>query len=89
MLIAWQHQDIPRINQSILTQTRTPLGTFNIPKTWPTDRRDAARYDLVFVFDRPAGDGPIEKFSLVGRMLPVMRRRLDRTNAVRHFVSGF
>jgi hypothetical protein len=21
---------------------------------WPTDRRGAARYDLVFVFDRPA-----------------------------------
>ena len=29
----------------------------------------AARYDLVFVFDRPAGDGPIEKFSLAGQML--------------------
>jgi hypothetical protein len=35
----------------------------NVPKTWPTDRRGAARYDLVFVFDRPTGDGPIEKFS--------------------------
>jgi hypothetical protein len=33
------------------------------------DRRGAARYDLVFVFDRPAGDGSIEKFSLVGQML--------------------
>jgi hypothetical protein len=64
VLIAWQHQDIPGISQSILTQTRPLLGTFNIPKTWPTDRRGAARYDLVFVFDRPAGDGPIEKFSL-------------------------
>jgi hypothetical protein len=64
VLIAGQHQDIPGISQSILTQTRTPLETFNIPKTWPTDRRGAARYDLVFVFDRPAGDGPIEKFSL-------------------------
>ena len=66
--IAWQHQDISGINQSILTQTRTPPGTFNIPKTWPADRRGATRYDLVFVFDRPAGDGPIEKFSLVGQM---------------------
>jgi hypothetical protein len=56
-------QDVPGISRSILTQTRTPLGTFNIPKTWPTDRRGAARYDLVFVFDRPAGDGPIEKFT--------------------------
>jgi hypothetical protein len=90
VLIAWQHQDIPAISQSILTQTRTPLGTFDIPKTWPTDRRGAARYDLVFVFDRPAGDGPIEKFSSSVRCcLPVMRRRLDRANAVRHFVSGF
>jgi hypothetical protein len=49
VLIAWQHQDIPGISQSILTQTWAPLGTFNIPKTWPTERRGAARYDLVFV----------------------------------------
>jgi hypothetical protein len=69
VLIAWQHQDIPGISQLILTQTRTPLGTFNILKTSPTDRRGAARYDLVFAFDRPAGDGPIEKISLVGQML--------------------
>ena len=48
---------------------RGPLGTFNILKTCPTERRGAARYDLVFVFDRPAGNGPIEKFSLVGQML--------------------
>jgi hypothetical protein len=33
VLIAWQHQDIPGISQSILTQTRTPLGTFNIPRS--------------------------------------------------------
>jgi hypothetical protein len=30
VLIAWQHQDIPGISQSILTQTRTPLRTFNV-----------------------------------------------------------
>jgi hypothetical protein len=36
VLIAWQHQDIPGISQSMLTQTRPPLGTFNIPKTSPT-----------------------------------------------------
>jgi hypothetical protein len=85
MLITWQHQDIPGISQSILTQTRTPLGTFNIPKTWPTDWRGAARYDLVFVFDRPAGDGPTEKFNPVGQMLLASdARRLDRTNVVRH-----
>jgi hypothetical protein len=66
------------------------LGTFNIPKTWRTDRRGAARYDLVFVFDRPAGDGPIEKVSLGGQMLLAGdARRLDRTNALPNFVSGF
>jgi hypothetical protein len=60
------------------------------PEDRPTDRRGATPYDLVFVFDRPAGDGPIEKFSLVGQMLLAGdARRLDRTNAVRHFVSGF
>ena len=63
VLIAWQHQDIPGISQSILTQTRTPPPERSTSsKTWPTDRRGAARYDLVFVFDRRAGYGPIEKF---------------------------
>jgi hypothetical protein len=32
VLVARQHQDIPGISQSIPTQTRRPLGTFNIPK---------------------------------------------------------
>jgi hypothetical protein len=70
MLIAWQHQDIRGISQSILTQTRTPLGTFNIPKTWPTDRRGATPYDLVFVFDRR------NLASSVRCCLPVMRGAL-------------
>lgn len=76
VLIAWQHEDIalqtksgqPGISQSILTQTQTPAGKFDIPKTWPSGPQ-GARYDLVFVFDRPSGDGPIQNFSLVAQML--------------------
>ena len=76
VLIAWQHEDIPLltkggqpgISQSILTQTQTPPGKFDIPKAWPSGPQ-GARYDLVFVFHRPAGKGPIEKFSLIGQML--------------------
>jgi hypothetical protein len=76
VLIAWQHEDIalltkdgqPGISQSILTQTQTSDGKFNIPQTWPSGPQ-GARYDLVFVFDRPAGTGPIENFSLIAHML--------------------
>jgi hypothetical protein len=75
VLIAWQHEDIalltkdqqPGISQSILTQTQTS-AKFNIPKDWPSGPQ-GARYDLIFVFDRPAGKGPIENFSLVAQML--------------------
>jgi hypothetical protein len=71
VLIAWQHEDIalqtkdgkPGISQEILTQTQT-TGTLGIPQTWPS-----GRYDLVFVFDRPTGEGPIVKFSLIAQML--------------------
>ena len=76
VLIAWQHEDIalltkdkqPGISQSILTQTQTSGKKFNIPQTWPSGPQ-GARYDLVFVFDRPTGEGPIESFSLVAQML--------------------
>jgi hypothetical protein len=76
VLIAWQHEDIALqtedkkdgISQVILTQTQTPDGKFNIPKTWPSGSQ-GARYDLIFVFDRPAGTGPITNFSLIGQML--------------------
>ncbi len=76
VLIAWQHEDIPLlakdgkpgISQSILTQTQTPAGKFDIPKSWP-EGPQGPRYDLVFIFDRPAGKGPITKFSMVGQML--------------------
>jgi hypothetical protein len=76
VLIAWQHEDIPLltksgqpgISQSILTQTQTPPDNFDIPKSWPSGPQ-GARYDLVFVFHRPKGKGPIEKFELIGQML--------------------
>jgi hypothetical protein len=77
VLIAWQHEDIalktkdgnPGISQVILDQTQTPAkNNFKIPKTWPTGPQ-GARYDLVFVFDRPTGTGPIVNFCLVAQML--------------------
>jgi hypothetical protein len=76
VLIAWQHEDIalltkdkqPGISQSILTQTQTSAKKFNIPQSWPSGPQ-GARYDLIFVFDRPAGEGPIINFSLVAQML--------------------
>jgi hypothetical protein len=75
VLIAWQHEDIaltakiggPGISQEILTQTGTK-GTFNIPTSWPIGQ-SGARYDLVFVFDRPTGGGPIVRFTLVPQQL--------------------
>jgi hypothetical protein len=75
VLIAWQHEDIalttktggPGISQEILTQTGT-TGTFNIPTSWPTGPA-GARYDLVFVFDRPSGDGPMTGFTLLAQQL--------------------
>ena len=75
VLIAWQHEDIPLttktggagISQEILTQTET-TGTFNIPTSWPTGPA-GARYDLVFVFDRPSGNGPITGFTLLAQQL--------------------
>jgi hypothetical protein len=75
VLIAWQHEYIPLatktgvagISQEILTQTGT-TGTFNIPTSWPTGPA-GARYDLVFVFDRPSGNGPITGFTLLAQQL--------------------
>jgi hypothetical protein len=76
VLIAWQHQDIPLENgdkqaglsQYILTETGT-TSTFDIPTTWPTTPGGAARYDLVFVFDRPTGTGPIVNFTIVPQFI--------------------
>jgi len=76
VLVAWQHQDIPLENgegepglsQEILTQTAT-AGTLGIPSTWPTTPAGEARYDLVWVFDRPGGAGPITSFTIVPQFL--------------------
>jgi len=75
VLIAWQHQDIglrtkagaPGISQEILTQTGT-MQTFDVPANWPTGPA-GARYDLVFVFDRPSGSGPITGFVMFPQRL--------------------
>jgi hypothetical protein len=76
VLICWQHEDIPLvtdedkagISQCILTQTKTPDGRFNIPKSWPVGA-NGARYDLVWVFDRTDGSGPITGFTLFAQFL--------------------
>jgi hypothetical protein len=75
VLIAWQHEDIalttktgaPGISQEILTHTET-TGMFDIPTRWPTGPT-GARDDLVFVFDRPSGSGPITGFTLAAQQL--------------------
>jgi hypothetical protein len=75
VLIAWQHEDIalttktgsPGISQEILTQTGT-TANFNIPARWPSGP-NGARYDLVFVFDRPTGVGPVTGFTLFAQRL--------------------
>ena len=76
VLIAWQHEDIPLLNktgqpgisQCILTQTQTPSGTFTVPSSWPKGSQ-GARYDLVWVFDRPTGSGTITDFTIFAQML--------------------
>jgi hypothetical protein len=75
VLIAWQHEDIalktkagaPGISQEILTQTSTKQ-MFDVPANWPTGPT-GARYDLVFVFDRPNGSGAISDFALIPQQL--------------------
>jgi hypothetical protein len=75
VLIAWQHEDIPLttktgvpgISKEILTQTKTQ-GVLDVPTSWPTGPA-GARYDVVFVFDRPTGDGPITGFTLFAQQL--------------------
>jgi hypothetical protein len=75
VLIAWQHEDIPLktkagfagISREILTQTGTTQA-FDVPVNWPAGST-GARYDLVFVFDRPKGSGPISDFSIVPQQL--------------------
>ena len=76
VLISWQHQDIPwedkkgkpGISQRILMETGTAGNPFNIPQTWPSGPQ-GARYDLVWVFDRPSGSGAITGSTLFAQML--------------------
>jgi hypothetical protein len=75
VLVAWQHQDIALktkvgaagISQEILNQTNTKQA-FDVPLDWPAGSA-GARYDLVFVFDRPSGSGPIGDFALFPQRL--------------------
>ena len=62
VLIAWQHQDIPEICRHILKHTDMPR--LSVPATWP-----GARYDLVWVFDRPGGSGPVTAFTQIPQLL--------------------
>jgi len=76
VLISWQHEDVPwvdkkgkpGISQHILLETRTVGNPFHIPQSWPSGP-EGARYDLVWVFDRPSGSGPITGFTLFAQML--------------------
>jgi len=76
VLISWQHEDIPLqaeggvpgISQYILTATGT-ARTLGVPTSWPKAADGVARYDLVWVFDRPSGTGPITKFTQFAQML--------------------
>jgi hypothetical protein len=75
VLICWEHEDIPLqadsgpgISQCILTDTGTS-GTLGVPSSWPKGADGVARYDLVWVFDRPSGTGPITGFTLFAQML--------------------
>lgn len=76
VLIAWQHEDIPLQNkagapglsQCILQQTNTTDNRLRIPSSWPKGPQ-GARYDLIWVFDRPTGLGSIASFTLVPQVL--------------------
>ena len=75
VLICWQHEEIPLenpekqpgISQCILSETGTKV-TLDVPKSWPA-ANGKARYDLVFVFRRPTGTGPIASFTVVPQFL--------------------
>ncbi|MEA2772604.1 MAG: hypothetical protein QOD93_5566 [Acetobacteraceae bacterium] len=67
VLICWQHELIGSIGQCILTGTST-TAPFGIPETWPNGPH-GARYDLVWVFDRPSGIGAITGFTQFAQML--------------------
>ena len=71
VLIAWQHEDIlPKesSSDSIVSELLKQTKTGNLPGVptgpWPEDR-----YDMVFVFDRPNGNGPLTGFTQVPQLL--------------------
>lgn len=69
VLICWEHDDIllmkdQGISYEILKQTGTPLDAFKIPDKWP-----GSQYDVVWVFERPEGDGVITGFEIVYQQL--------------------
>jgi hypothetical protein len=66
VLISWQHQEIPLIGQALLSQTGT-VG-ITVPTTWPAGPQ-GPRYDLVWMFSRSAGSGPITAFAQIAQML--------------------
>ena len=76
VLISWQHEDIPLqnangdpgISQCILNATNT-AGTLGVPTSWPKGADGVARYDLVWLFNRPLGTGPITGFTQFAQML--------------------
>jgi hypothetical protein len=49
-------------------ETGTGGNPFRIPLSWPTGQQ-GARYDLVWVFDRPSGSGPITGFTFFAQLL--------------------
>ena len=80
VLICWQHEDIPleRIKEPepprpgistwILKKTGTH-STKGVPRTWPKTPTGKDRYDLVFVFSRRTGKGPIDTFTVLPQFL--------------------
>jgi hypothetical protein len=67
VLICWQHELIASIGHSILAATNT-TSELGVPTSWPNGP-DGARYDLVWVFDRPSGTGSITGFTQFAQML--------------------
>ncbi len=71
VLISWQHEDIlPKtpgdecIVHELVKRTQSEVLQGLPSGAWP-----GARYDMVFVFDRPSGVGPFTGFTQVPQML--------------------
>ena len=66
VLISWQHQEIPLIGKVLLQQTGATGIT--VPETWPVGPQ-GPRYDLIWMFSRPSGGGPMGTFKQIAQML--------------------